>query len=298
MTSKLASKLGIDQVYVERLEIVLSVAAACLAFVALAIFVDRMPWDFADWTRVYYPAASDPLTAYDSRDTLRYVNPPWLAWLLSPLTLLRPRLAFSVWFALTIVLSIWSIYKLGGGFYITLLTLTSPAFIRLFVHGQVDVVVLVGFALMLSYQNVNLKSVGVILMLVKPQVLGLGAVVHWLGLGRSEQAGIALRVLVFVGFSFILHGLWPAAMWENIKWIQTTTNISPWPYGIPFGLAMLAISIRRGNAKLGALSTLFLAPYLNTSSLYAYSAVLFTMISARWATLAFLLLWILAIWAT
>lgn len=298
MNSKLASKLGIDQEHAERLEIVLSVAAACLAFAALALFIDRMPWDFADWTRVYYPAASDPLNAYDSKDTLRYVNPPWLAWLLSPLTLLRPRLAFSVWFALTIVISIWSIYKIGGGFYITLLTLTSPAFIRLFIHGQVDVVVLVGFALMLSYQNVNLKSLGVILMLAKPQVLGLGAVVHWLGLGRSEQAGIALRVLAIVGFSLILHGFWPATMWENIKWLQTATNISFWPYGIPFGLAMLAISIRRGNAKMGALSTFFLAPYLNTSSLYPYSAVLFIMIGARWATLAFLLLWVLAIWAT
>lgn len=277
------------------LNLLLGFAIITAVFILMAKFLSAFPWDFKDWTSVYHAVGRSPLNPYDSTSGGLYLNPPWLAWLMVPFSVIPPKIALAAFMTLTILVTIWCVKKMGGGVYIALLSLLSPAFYRLFVHGQTDVIVLLGFVFMLVYRNNNLKSLGIILMLIKPQVLGLAIPVHWLGLDRESKLSVLYRIVLFFALSLIVHGLWLVPWWRNVQKVGTGANISIWPYGIPIGLILLAIGLRNNNARLSGMSTLFLVPYLNSSSLFPYTVVLFTSISKLWSTAIFILLWILAI---
>jgi hypothetical protein len=136
-------------------------------------------------------------------------------------------------------------------------------------------------------------------MIVKPQVLGVATVIHWLKLERKNKLLILLPVIAIFLLSLMLHGFWPKLMYENVhNNIAPKSGISIWPYGIPIGLALLALSIKNRNVSLGGLSTFFLIPYLASHSLFPYTVVLFSIISKKSATVVFVLSWIVALMAT
>ena len=113
------------------------------------------------------------------------------------------------------------------------------------------------------------------------------------GLGVGDDL---LPFLAVLGLSLLVYGFWPA----DIRWdgLNQTVDFSPWPYGIPLGLGLLVWSIWRKNPLVGGLSTYFLVPYVSPSSLFVYTAVLFSKLPLRLALLLFAFLWAFAIWFT
>lgn len=279
------------------LEYFIFVLAIILVFGAFSYFIVNSEWDFGDWTRYYYRAASSIKDPYDLGPDFALVNPPWLFWILYPFSFLSSRISLAAWLVVTILVSAWCIIRLGGDLYIVLLTLCSPAFARLVAQGQIDVVVLLGFTLILTANSTFWRSIGFILMAIKPNVMGIGAIVGWLKLKSREKLLVLAAVLGVILLSFLFHGFWPKTVYEDVRnlILPASYGIRIWPYGIPIGLALLAWSIKRMDERIGALSTFFLVPYIDVHSLFPYTAVLFTTVSKVWATAVFILLWALAL---
>lgn len=280
-------------------QILFAILASLFATGLLTYFVTVFPWDFADWTEVFYPAAQDPLHPYEVTNTLRFINPPWLVWLLIPFTIFPAKIAFGIWFTLSLIAAIICIHTLRpGSLYITILCLLSPPLIRLFVHGQIDVIPLVGYVVIVTLANPYLKGLGVVLLSIKPQALFLGFVTHWLSLDKKARWQILVPFVIVLSISFLIYGFWPRDLLINLQDIQTGTNVSIWPYGLPIGIGLFGYALWKKQDHLAAFSTYFFMPYVNSQTLFPYVVVLFSIVSPFWATVSFVGLWVLALVAT
>lgn len=223
-----------------------------------------------DWYTVYYPAIHNiinPFVIYG------YFNPPWLAWLLSPLGLLTAVDGHTLWIVLILLLTVRCVYELGGGMLAVILTIISPGFLVTIVNGQIDVLVLLGL-LIGSW----------LLVLIKPQVAGLAIVYDVIVERRIDWTAVIVgfvSLVVFVAFM-----TWPIGP-ELKAW-----NITPWPYGIPVGIVLFILSVRRRDKWLAAVATFFFTPYLSGSSLLVYSAIMTSKYGRIVAVLFAALLWV------
>ena len=204
-----------------------------------------------DWYVVYYPALSsaDPFTVWG------YFNPPWLAWLMSPLGALSPGDSHVLWIVLMLLLTVRCVYSLGGGWFAVLLTILSPGYFVAIVNGQVDILVLLGL-LLGSW----------LLILIKPQVAGLAIAYDVIVERRIDWLSMAVAAVVGIIFVFFMARPESAGL-------RTAVSITPWPWGIPLGVGLFAFSVLRRDKWLSVIATFFFAPYLSASSMIVYSAI-------------------------
>ncbi|MBN1641961.1 MAG: DUF2029 domain-containing protein [Anaerolineae bacterium] len=265
-------------------QVIILTLALLLLFFTIYILPTQGDWD------IFYEAARHPLAPYDAAPD--FFNSVWMIWILAPFALLPRRIAGALWIFLSVVLTVWCIRKLKGERWAILLCLLSPAFIRFITAGQLDAVPLLGFVLSLTASRSWVRGIGFVLMATKPQILGGGALVTWIGLKAREKAIALLPLLAVLLLSFLIHGTWPLDI--HINRLNQTIDCTPWPYGIPVGLALMAWAIKRRQPEIGAVATYFLVPYLSPSSLFVYTAVLFS-IAPRWLSIVvFLLMWVIA----
>jgi len=215
-----------------------------------------------------------------------------MAWILAPFTILPVHLSGAIWMTVAVLLTVWSMHRLQSSMLGVILCLLSPAFIRYISSGQIGVVTLVGFVFLLTFNNTAVKGLGLLLMSVKPQVLGGGALSYWLNLDVRRKVLVTLPLLGSFLVSILMYGFWP--LQRNLDGLSPI-DFSLWPYGIPVGLLMLSWSIWRNKPTLGALATYFLVPYMSPSSLFIYTAVLFSK-APKWVSIIiFVLLWAFAL---
>jgi hypothetical protein len=284
---KLASRQGFVQRTV--LPAILFLFAALLFFFVML----QLP-RYGDWYRFYYPVAR---AVEDPYHMIGFLNPAWVAWVLFPFSFLPVHVASALWMTLSILVTLWCIHRLQGGPVAMLLTLLSPAFLRFITSGQIDALPLLGFTLLLAAERLYWPAIGLVLMSAKPQVFGAGAITYWLSLDWNRRVRVLVPFLGVFALSLLVYGFWPADM-QLEAGLNQSVDFSPWPYGIPVGLALLAWSIWRSNTWIGGLSTYFLVPYVSPSSLFVYTAVLFSK-APRWFTLPFFVfLWTIAILLT
>jgi len=260
-------------------------ALFAVALIALFVVLLRLP-SFGDW-HYYYDAAHSPTQPYAVHG---FLNAPWLAWLLAPFAALPQHLGGAIWMTLSVAGALWSIHRLEGGLLAAFLSLLSPAFIRFITAGQVDVLPLVGFVLMLTADALPLMGLGIVLVAVKPQTFSGGVLAWWMNLKRENRWRVLWPFFAVLALSFVIHGFWPA----HIRWqyLNHSVDASPWPYGIPIGLVLLGVAIRRQEPTVGAFSTLFLTPYVSPSSLFVYTLLLFCR-APRWISIStFVFLWV------
>jgi len=95
--------------------------------------------------------------------------------------------------------------------------------------------------------------------------------------------------------SFFIYGFWPLLI--PFGQVNFKVDYSLWPYGIPVGIIILGWAMWRDKPRIGALSTYFLVPYVSPSSIFAYTAILYS-VTPRWLSIIlFILLWAFSIWA-
>ena len=146
---------------------------------------------------------------------------------------------------------------------------------------------------MVTTTSLSVRGLGLVLMVAKPQTLGGGALVVWLRSSWRERLWLLLPLVAVFLLSIMVHGLWPLRLQPSI--LNVSIDVSPWPYGIPFGLALLAWGAARNQPEIGALATYFLVPYVGPYSLFAYTAVLFAF-APKWASITvYVLMWALAL---
>ena len=204
---------------------------------------------------------------------------PWAPLLISPLGALPDRLATALLNGASVVALAVVIRRLGGRDWLAIPLLVSPLGFWLCRNGQVDAVIL------LSLLVTN--GLELLIVIAKPQV-AVGVVVS-----RLRRAGprwpVYLAPLLVGGLlSLVIWPGWPLAVASaSASHVGVDWNSAAWPYGVPFGLALLWAAWRRGDDGLALLATPLLFPFVNAPSYLGALAV----VAARWPH------WLLWVWA-
>ncbi|GAB4503307.1 MAG: hypothetical protein Fur0043_02990 [Anaerolineales bacterium] len=235
-----------------------------------------------DFLDAFWPAAHTPLTPYQHA---AFLNPPWVALILYPLSFLTERYAQAILAFLNLAMTLLLTARYGGKRLSFLLAATSPAFLSLLVNGNIGWIPMAAFLLPANW--------GVILLLSKPQD-GLMAGLIWFKRTKNPFFFL-LPSLGLFAFSFVTWGWWvPLMLQQGLRaggrpigpW-----NISPFPWLLPLGFILLWVAWKLDDELLAVAATLCLAPYFAFYSLNT----LYTMMAGRYPRLA-ILAWVL-LWA-
>lgn len=283
-------KLANNKYFTNKTSVFLSKALIVVfAFIVFFYVIYLFPY-YGDWSYAYYHVGKTPLDPYSVRG---FLNAPWLAWILAPFTIFPEHLSGAIWMTCAVLLTVWSMHRLQSSMLGIMLCLLSPAAIRYITSGQIGAVSLVGFVLLLTYDKMPIKGLGLVLMSIKPQVLGAGALSYWLNLNRYDKIRVVLPLVGVLLVSFLLYGFWPLEV--NPAELNHVVDFSVWPFGIPIGLFLLGWSIWKNKPIAGGLSTYFLVPYVSPSSIFIYTAVLFSK-APKWLSVGiFIFLWLFAL---
>jgi hypothetical protein len=236
----------------------------------------------SDFLDSFFPAAHVPLDPYGVPS---YLNPPWVALLLYPLTFLPERVAQAIIAFLNLAMTLLLISRYKGNRWSFLLTITSAPFLSLLVNGNMDWLPMMAFLLPANW--------GLAVMLSKPQT-GIMAGLVWFKQAKRKipflfpAAGLLLA-------SFLIWGWWVSRMFHQS--LQSggraigPWNISPFPWLIPLGLFLLHQAWKREDELIAVAATLCLTPYFAVYSL----TIFFAMLAARTPRLSFIawiILWI------
>lgn len=211
-----------------------------------------------------------------------FSNPPWVALLFLPTSLLPFQWGWAVLcvvsLALIVVLS--RTWKFGPGK--TALILLSPATFYLLLHGEIDVLVLSGMLLP--------RETWYFVALTKPQV-AIGLV---LGVGREKIIKASLVLIVALIATVPFFGFWPLdVLRQPTPFVGAAHNLwgGIWPFQIPAGIAMLLLGVRRKDERFFISASPFLSPYAATSSLLGPWMVLASFLKGWEATLVLVIWW-------
>lgn len=284
-TALLQSQAGRDKMRSMRKLYRVSKIAVPLVVIFLAASVlywalYQLPY-FGDFDSVYYPV----LFLDNPYDHIGFLNPPWVLVALYPLKVLPPHAAGAVWMLFSVVSVLYCARQLGADRLAYLLIFINPAFIRFMTSGQLDALVLYGLV-------VNHPGLSVLLLTIKPQVIGTAVLFRLRHLITKHAVMIAAVVVA----SFIALGNWPAMMWHNwSNGVNHAVSMDIFPYGTPIGAALLWWSIKNDKPVIGALASYFFAPYVSPSSVFIYSVLIFSTFATIPRIVVFVLLWIVAL---
>jgi hypothetical protein len=235
---------------------------------------------YNDWAVAFYPVSQIPLTPYENQ---YFINPPWVAAILWPLSFLSLDLAraFNVFLALFFVSLL--VLRYGGDMKALLWVITSAPFFSLVGNGSVDWIVVAGVLFASAWT--------VPLVLAKPQT-GFFLVFLWF-LRSREKLEFILISLAFFALSLLIWGLWPVDMVQNIMARPlAAVNLSLFPWTIPLGLFLLYYAWKHDDDLAAVWGGLFMAPYFVAHSLIL-GFVIFVGRFPKWTPILWLILWII-----
>ena len=242
---------------------------------------------FNDWVAAFYPVSKIPLTPFDNQ---YFLNAPWLALILSPLGLFSLDLARAINTFLALFFVSLVVIRYGGSLWSILWVVTSSSFISLIGNGSVDWAVAAGVVFPSIWTT--------LFVLTKPQT-GFFLVILWFK--RSEQKlRFALIASAFAVLSFIIWGLWPLDMYQNIVGQNVlnrplaSTNLSLFPWSVPVGLALFYYAWKNDDDLAAVWGSLCVSPYFVEHSLVVGFAM-FVGRYPRFAPYLWTLLWILPV---
>lgn len=215
-----------------------------------------------DWNGVFVPAVlallrGDPITTI--------YNPPWVLAPLIPFALLPDG---SRWMSLAALLAMcFTVWKLGGSPIALASFLVNPITLNVFMSGNIEWLVLLGFALPLP--------VGLLLMALKPQITFL--VVLMFVSRKNLRAFLPLAIIALA--SILIFPSWITNLFSYSRFHGSTDDASFFPYLIPLALFL----VYKGKAM--AASPMF-SPALSTS---CWTVAVLSLVRHRWASVAFAL---------
>lgn len=236
------------------------VLAAPLIVALFYFFAPRIMYN--DWVAAFYPVSHIPLSPYENQ---YFINPPWLAAVLYPLSFLSLNLAraFNIYFSLFFVSLLVARYD--GDLKALLWVITSAPFVSLVGNGSVDWVVAAGVVFASAWT--------VPLVLAKPQT-GFFLVFLWF-LRTEKKVRFILISVAWLALTFLIWGLWPLDMYQNI--IQrplSSVNLSLFPWTIPLGLWLFYYAWKNDDDLAAVWGGLCVSPYFVTHSLIVAFGVL------------------------
>ena len=209
-----------------------------------------------DWKETYYPAIQAALHGNSPYTVPTFRNPPWTLILLLPFGLFSETTGGILFFIATLGVYAWAAHRLKASRIVLIMFLLSPPVIYGMRMLNVDILILLGFSLP--------ASVGLFFVLIKPQ-MGMAIAFFWLveawrvgGLKKTIQTFAPVTMAVII--SFILFGNWQAG--RQVDLLDSFWNASLWPWALPIGVVLVALSLRDRQAHPAMAASPFLSPYL------------------------------------
>jgi hypothetical protein len=242
-----------------------------------------------DWHQAFYPAARALLRGESPYAAAGEFNLP--AWSLVPLLPFASgseAIGRGALCVLALGVLGGTAYRFGASPVALALFLLSPPVLTLLLYANLDWLVLGGLVVPLP--------LGALLLSIKPQI---GAVVLlWCGIElvrRREWRGLALAFGPLAALSAAQLALFGLTPLRATRLIQSPINASLWPWSIPPGLVLFALSLVRREGRWAMIAAPLLTPYM---LLHSYSIVLLAIVH-RTKLLAVIVagLWLVALWA-
>jgi len=259
---------------------------AFILFLSLtAVFSLLLP-SAVDWSNYYRPATVALIKGQSPYTIDGFFNPPWVLIPMIPLLLLPVNIARAILALVMMVTLSFVARKMGANLVSIIALLLSPPVIQLFIDGNIDWMVTLGFILP--------PQIGLFFVSIKPQV-GIMVAVYWLFLswrngGYKEVIKVFGPFLVALLITLLIYGFSPFSRPQHLGW---SGNTSLWPVSIPIGLALLVHSIRKNNIKFSIAASPWLSPYV---ILHSWVGVLVALSSYTWEFLATVVgMWIVVI---
>jgi hypothetical protein len=229
--------------------------ALLLVFLYWAVY-SMWPLLGIDWHETFYPALQKTLSGDNPYEVPTFRNAPWALLLLMPFGLFSEDTGGILYFMASLVGYAWVAYRLKARPVAFAAFLFSPPVIYGLRMLNIDVLVLIGFVLP--------APIGLFFILIKPQ-MGFVMALYWLAEAwRSGGIKSVVRtfapVTIFLGLSFVLFGNWIAGRQSDL--LGAFWNASLWPWAVPIGLVLTALSIRDRRIDFGMAASPFLSPYL------------------------------------
>jgi hypothetical protein len=230
-----------------------------IAGMSVGLFVAlNQAWDIIgiDWKETFYPAARALLEGKTPYTVPTFRNVPWTALLLLPFAVFSERVGGILFFIASAGIYAWTAYRLQASRIALIAFLLSPPVVYGLRMLNVDIFILLGFTLP--------ASVGLFFVLIKPQ---MGAVMAVFWLFRAwRQGGIKQTLQTFAPvtltllLSFAAFGNWLQGRQADL--LDSFWNASLWPWAIPIGVVLTALSLRDLREDLAIAASPFLSPYL------------------------------------
>ena len=234
-----------------------------------------------DFLDAFWPAAHIP---FDPYGVPAFLNPPWVALLLYPLTFLSERVAQAIIAFSNLGITLLLVARYGGTRWSYILTVTSSPFLSLLFNGNIDFLPMAAFLVP--------TNLGLALMLSKPQV-GIMTGLIWFKQARHRVIFLIPAVTLLL-ISFTIWGWWVPDMLRQSIYADGRSvgpwNISPFPWLVPIGFFLLYYAWKLEDELIAVAATLCLVPYFAAYSLTAMFAMLAAR-SPRAAIIPWVLLW-------
>ena len=235
---------------------------------------------------LYLPPASDFIDSFwlaahfpfDPYRVVSYLNPPWVALLLYPLTFLSERVAQALIAYLNLAITLLIVARYGGNRWSFGLALTSAPFLSLLINGNMDWLPMLAFLLPAQW--------AIVLLLSKPQVGSVAGLV-WFKQAKRKYLFFIPAIGFFLA-SFLAWGWWVPRMVNHALRVGGRTvgpwNIAPFPW-------LIYEAWKREDELIAVSATFCLVPYFAIYSLTIFFAML-TARTPRLSVIAWIVLWI------
>lgn len=226
-------------------------------FIGLFVAVNQV-WHIVgiDWRETFYPAARAMLEGESPYSVPTFRNLPWTVLLLLPFALFSEQVGGVLFFIASAGIYAWIAYRLQASRIALIVFLLSLPVVYGLRMLNVDIFVLLGFTLP--------AQIGLFLVLIKPH-MGLVMALFWL-VEALRQGNVKQVVQTFAPvtivllFSFFIYGNWLGG--RQVDLLDSFWNASLWPWAIPIGVVLTALSLRDLRADLAMSDSPFLSPYL------------------------------------
>ncbi|GAB4499716.1 MAG: hypothetical protein OHK003_16730 [Anaerolineales bacterium] len=209
-----------------------------------------------DWKETFYPAAKAVLNGESPYTAPTFRNAPWTILFLLPFALFSETTGGILFFLASLGVYAWAAHRLQASQLALTVFMLSPPVIYGMRMLNIDVLVLIGFTLP--------AQIGLFFVLIKPQ-MGIAMIPFWF-VQSYKEGGIRKIVAVFapvtvaVGLSFLLFGNWLFSRQADL--LDSYWNASLWPWAVPIGIVLAALSVRDMRKDFAMAASPFLSPYL------------------------------------
>jgi hypothetical protein len=215
-------------------------------------------WDIVgiDWKETFYPASKAVLEGRSPYTVPTFRNAPWTILLILPFALFSETIGGILFFMASFAAYAWAAYRLKASRMALIVFLFSPPVIYGMRMLNVDVFVLIGFFLP--------AQIGLFFVIIKPQ-MGIAMIPFWLinaykGGGIREVIRTFAPITIVLSLSFLLFGNWMSGRQADL--FGSFWNASLWPWAIPIGIVLVALSLRDLRDDFAMAASPFLSPYL------------------------------------